>query len=380
MSAETSLAASSRDRGRNGSGSAAPPRRQMLKGLLALSLASPAIAACLARDDVVPSTHPALQPTSPHARVLLLGLPPERTGAVRALGTLADKARGAEGVRVMLALGQGAFDRTGGTAPAQLQPMTPFTGDLLLPARTDADLLVQVEGDDQNRVEDVARDFVRDLPLTPAWAVGGGRADNRTVDGRSLTTDRFGFTDGIANPDSRQTGTADAVALIPSGRGEPEWAVGGSYLALRVIRLATALWDKHPIATQERIIGRRRDGTWLDGSAAQAEPNFSGDPDGRATPLDSHVRRANPRTPGAAAPRLIRRSWSYEAGPAEGGQPDEGLLFMAYQADLEAGFMSVQRRLTGQALDRYLLTVGGGYFWVPPAGDRSTAWLNALSA
>ncbi len=127
MSAKTSLAASSRDRGRNGSGSAAPPRRQMLKGLLALSLASPAIAACLARDDVVPSTHPALRPTSPHARVLLLGLPPERTGAVRALGTLADKARGAEGVRVMLALGQGAFDRTGGTAPAQLQPMTPFT-------------------------------------------------------------------------------------------------------------------------------------------------------------------------------------------------------------------------------------------------------------
>jgi deferrochelatase/peroxidase EfeB len=173
----------------------------------------------------------------------------------------------------------------------------------------------------------------------------GRRADNRLAEGRSLTRNAFGFTEGFGNPDGRQTSAADAVALIPSGRGEPEWAVGGSYLALRVIRLAMALWNADSVAEQERIIGRRRDGSWLDGHA----------------------------------PRLVRRSWSYQAGAAEGGRPDEGLLFMAYQGDLETGFLSVQRRLAGQALDRYLLTVGGGYFWVPPADVRSPAWLDALS-
>jgi deferrochelatase/peroxidase EfeB len=115
------------------------------------------------------------------------------------------------------------------------------------------------------------------------------------------------------------------------------------------------------------------------GGRAHEEPDFAADPDGKVTPLDSHVRRADPRTAGAAAPRLVRRSWSYQAGAAEGGRPDEGLLFMAYQGDLETGFLSVQRRLAGQALDRYLLTVGGGYFWVPPADVRSPAWLDALS-
>lgn len=249
-----------------------------------------------------------------------------------------------------------------------------------MPARTDADLLVQVEGKDSAAVEAAARDMVRELAVSVAWSAGGRRADNRSADGRSLTTNRFGFAEGFANPDSRQTASTDAVALIPAGHGEPAWAVGGSYLALRVIRLATALWNKDPVSTQERIIGRHRDGTWLDGSAVHAEPDFAADPDGKVTPLDSHVRRANPRTTGAVAPRLVRRSWSYEAGAGEGGQPDEGLLFMAYQADLEAGFLPVQRRLAGQALDRYLLTVGGGYFWVPPAGDRSSTWLNALPA
>jgi deferrochelatase/peroxidase EfeB len=355
-------------------------RRAMLKGLLALTVASPALAACLGREDVVSSTHPALRPTSERSGVALLGLPLERAAAVRTLRTLAERTGRTDDVRVMVALGRGAFDRTGGTPPAQLQPMAPFAGDLLLPARTDADVLVQVEGEDKEAVEQTARSLVEDLPVVTSWSARGQRADNRSVDGRSLTTNAFGFTDGIANPDSRQTATADLVALIPAGRGEQAWAVGGSYLALRVIRLATAVWDKDPVDTQERIMGRRRDGRWLDGRAAHEEPDFAADPEGVLTPLDSHVRRANPRTAGAASPRLIRRSWSYDGGTAEGGHRDEGLLFMAYQADLEAGFLSVQRRLVGQALDRYLLTVGGGYFWVPPAGDRSSAWLGALPA
>jgi hypothetical protein len=125
-------------------------------------------------------------------------------------------------------------------------------------------------------------------------------------------------------------------------------------------------------------MGRRRDGTWLDGSPASAEPDFAADPHGRVTPLDSHVRRAHPRTDGSSGPPLIRRSWGYTEHQTGGG-PDDGLLFMCYQADLDAGFVAVQKRLVGQAMDRYLLTVSGGYFVVPPPDAPGRRWRTAFS-
>jgi deferrochelatase/peroxidase EfeB len=63
-----------------------------------------------------------------------------------------------------------------------------------------------------------------------------------------------------------------------------------------------------------------------------------------------------------APPELLRRGYSYRAGH------EEGLLFVAFQRDLDRGFAGVQRRLAGEPLGRYTLAVGGGYFFLPPAG------------
>jgi deferrochelatase/peroxidase EfeB len=52
------------------------------------------------------------------------------------------------------------------------------------------------------------------------------------------------------------------------------------------------------------------------------------------------------------------------------GRAEAGLLLIAYQRDLEEGFAAVQRRLAGERLGRYVLTVGGGYFFVPPPAPR----------
>ena len=43
-----------------------------------------------------------------------------------------------------------------------------------------------------------------------------------------------------------------------------------------------------------------------------------------------------------------------------------GLLFVCFQADLAAGFLTVQARLNGEQLEEYIKPVGGGYFFVLP--------------
>ncbi|MFJ2925690.1 hypothetical protein ACIPIU_11880 [Streptomyces massasporeus] len=89
----------------------------------------------------------------------------------------------------------------------------------------------------------------------------------------------------------------------------------------------------------------------------------------RSHPLDAHVRSAapNPRNP----PPPVRRSYNYDRGP-----DNQGLIFSCFQSDLPKGFEAVQRRFQGEAMAKYALTVGGGYFFVPPPGE---AWLRALA-
>jgi len=47
-----------------------------------------------------------------------------------------------------------------------------------------------------------------------------------------------------------------------------------------------------------------------------------------------------------------------------------GLLFVCYQADLAAGFLAIQDRLNGEALEEYIKPIGGGFFFALP-GVRS---------
>lgn len=68
-----------------------------------------------------------------------------------------------------------------------------------------------------------------------------------------------------------------------------------------------------------------------------------------------------PRSAQPAA--LVRRSYSYDRGNG-----DRGLIFSWFQRDLAKGFEAVQKRLEGKAMAKYILTTGGGYFFVPPPG------------
>ncbi|MFI6798714.1 Dyp-type peroxidase [Streptosporangium canum] len=304
-----------------------------------------------------------LLPPAPHIVMAALDVPPGQE-AVRAFAALAHLARDSGGgTQATIALGASWFDKAGlaGARPTALTSMPPFPGDVLDDGLVHGDLLLQVSAATAERAHQVSTSWRRTAPSARVrWEKRGFRPDSRLSDGRALARNLFGFVEGHGNPSFRSGPPPAEVVRVAPGSGEPRWAVGGSYQVVRVIRFATRLWDAEPVHVQEEVMGRRRDGTWLDGTAPTGRPAFDADPDGKLTPLDSHTRRANPGTPGVPAPRMLRRGYNYHEGP-----DSQGMLFVAFQNDLERGFAGVQRRLAGHPLDRYTLTVGGGYYFVP---------------
>ncbi len=136
---------------------------------------------------------------------------------------------------------------------------------------------------------------------------------------------------------------------------------------MRIIRTFVERWDRTPLQEQEHIIGRRKaSGAPFGGETEADAPDFARDPDGKITPLDAHIRRANPRTAETQANLILRRPFNYSNGVSKSGQLEMGLLFIAYQSDLEQGFIAVQTRLDGEPLEEYINPVGGGYFFTLP--------------
>ena len=137
-------------------------------------------------------------------------------------------------------------------------------------------------------------------------------------------------------------------------------------------------WDRTPLGEQQRIIGRDKSSGAPLGALGATEhdpPDFAADPKGFATPLDAHIRLANPRRPETEANLILRRPFNFSNGVSKSGQLEDGLLFVAYQADLEKGFISVQNRLNGEPLEEYIKPFGGGYFFVLPGAHDEKDYL-----
>ncbi|MFC5802197.1 Dyp-type peroxidase [Streptomyces formicae] len=221
--------------------------------------------------------------------------------------------------------------------------MPAYAGDLLDPRQTGGDVLVELSGHRGVDVRTSTRVLIEAVPKWMLrWQLQGHRPDNRIHEGKALARNPFHFTEGFGNPSTGREITERTA--VRTDQGEPTWGVGGTYQVVRIVRLATELWDKDTVEEQVQIIGRQRDGRWLDGAPADEDPNFAADPQGRLTPLDSHVRLAAPdrRNP----PPLVRRSYSYDRGNG-----DNGLIFSCFQRDLAKGFESVQKRLEGEAME-----------------------------
>jgi len=261
---------------------------------------------------------------------------------------------------VTVGVGASFFKGREDVRPEALTVMPSFPNDVLDPAWCHGDLLLQVGAGTAEQARAVADDLVEAAGVESRWRIDGFRAENGVAaSGLPSSRNLFGFREGAGNPDPRDGALMDRLVWV--GDDEPGWALGGTYQAVRLVRFATELWGREPVLRQEHVIGRRRsDGAPLAGGAEGATFDYGGDPDGLVTPLDAHIRRANPRTPEAERARILRRGYSYRRGD------DEGIVFVAFQRDLETGFAAVQRRLDGEALQRYVLPFGGGYYFVPP--------------
>ena len=289
-----------------------------------------------------------------------------------------------DGLTVTVAVGESLFDERFGLAarkPLRLSRMHGFPNDALIEQLCHGDLLLQFCAHTPDTNIHALRDIVKNTPdlLVLRWKQEGSvpptpaQARGKASSARNL----LGFHDGSANPDVNDTALMNRVVWVQrdtatKGRDvEPAWTANGTYQAVRIIRNFVERWDRTPLQEQESIIGRdKASGAPLDGKTETDVPQYARDPKGALTPLTAHIRLANDRTQQAAEHLLLRRPFNYSNGIASNGQLEMGLLFIAFQADLEKGFVAVQTKLNGEPLEEYVKPIGGGYFFVLP-GSRS---------
>jgi deferrochelatase/peroxidase EfeB len=279
-----------------------------------------------------------------------------------------------DNLTVTVSLGASMFDERFGLAahkPAHLVRMMSFQNDALDASRCHGDLSLQICSNTADTNIHALRDILKTMPdlLLLRWMQDGSvpvlpaKAASPPESARNF----LGFRDGSANPDSSDKALMNHIVWVGPDRGEPAWAEGGTYQVVRIIRNFVERWDRTPLGEQELIIGRRKaSGSPLSGGTEADVPDYVPDPGGDLTPLDAHIRLANPRTAETHKNLILRRPFNYSKGVTKAGQLDQGLLFIAYQADLDRGFITVQRRLDGEPLEEYIKPIGGGFFFTLP--------------
>ncbi|PAA21239.1 MULTISPECIES: iron uptake transporter deferrochelatase/peroxidase subunit [Pseudomonas] len=280
-----------------------------------------------------------------------------------------------DNLTITVSVGDSLFDERFALAkikPKHLSRMQGFPNDALDPAQCHGDLSLQFCANTADTNIHALRDIVKNMPdlLLVRWKQEGTvppQAPAKPGEPAQSARNFLGFRDGSANPDSNDNTAMNQIVWVQPDSGEPQWAVNGSYQAVRIIRNFVERWDRTPLQEQESIFGRNKaSGAPMDGARETDVPDYSKDPHGKVTKLDAHIRLANPRTAQTRNSLILRRPFNYSNGVNKNGQLDMGLLFICYQRDLEQGFIAVQTRLNGEPLEEYLKPVGGGYFFTLP--------------
>lgn len=333
---------------------------------------------------------------------------------------------------ITVGFGSGAYEKLGVPAADRPQDLIPIPwadlSDTPTATAENGDLVIQVCSDSVFICEHVLRRVGEELGdvLAAVWVQAGqqrhtSRAGRTSRDeGRAL----IGFLDGTSNLRPR-TDPADARLVFvdpadiayppripeiaagqPSPYGgptppqfpdtlrqppvrEPDWTRGGTYMVVRSSLVDMPAWDRRTLGDQERAVGRFKVsgqplGAPDDPHAPIAEPDFAADPGGAVTPLNAHIRKANPRGPGDQERRIFRRGYPLVLAPGAGGLK-LGLLFVCFARTISSQFEFISRAWTtnpnfpvpGAGTDPIHdieTVICGGYFFVPPLTRPRDPW------
>jgi deferrochelatase/peroxidase EfeB len=287
-----------------------------------------------------------------------------------------------DNLTVTVAIGASLFDDRYGLQkfkPTRLIAMEQFPNDALEAHNCHGDVVLQFCSNTAETNIHALRDIIRHTPdlLALRWKIDGFLPPHTIKKlGKETVRNLLGFKDGTANLDASDADLMNAIVWVQPNGEEPAWTAGGTYQVVRVIRMFVERWDRDALVDQEQIIGREKaSGAPLTYANEHDAPDYGADPKGERVPLTAHIRLANPRTPGTQASRILRRSYNYSRGVTNAGQLDMGLLFVCFQSDLAAGFLTVQSRLNGEQLEEYIKPIGGGYFFVLPGVQSKDGFL-----
>jgi deferrochelatase/peroxidase EfeB len=302
------------------------------------------------------------------------GKPPEvRSGSAQPDNGILGPDVVRDDLTVTVAVGATLFDGRyglGARKPAQLVTMKPFRHDDLDPAMSQGDMLVQVCANHRDTTVHALLDILAhtDGAMRPRWRLDGQRNPPRPT---GTPRDWFGFKDGTTNTDTTNSSQMNQLVWAQPRTAEPAWAAGGTYHVVRIVHFNIEQWQGVPLAKQERIFGRRKaSGAPMYAASENAsellDPVYTNDPQGLITPLNSHIRLANPQTPQTASTSaILRRSYAYDWSPDLHGRPDLGHAFVCFQRELNT-YIAMQTRLEAEMLVPYISPRGGGYFFALP--------------
>ncbi|WP_189413696.1 MULTISPECIES: Dyp-type peroxidase [unclassified Mesorhizobium] len=260
-----------------------------------------------------------------------------------------------------------------------------------LAARRPASLKVmpQIDGDDGFRPRDHATDLVilvsSDDYYVNEYIFGrlyyGGVHPGirvRSVErgyARPDSREPSGFEDGITNPrDASGPSSMHDFVYIRAEDGEPEWCIGGTYLAYRKIRRRMKHFFELPAQDQEAVFGvDKKTGVRLEPHQAHA-----------------HAAKINPRRPNHRdlfdmddlERRFLRRPYFFDDGLDADGEELRGLHHLSFARNLGVQYewpvlmwqTNPDFPVKGTGQDALYgpggaANIGGGYYFMPAAAN-----------
>ncbi len=299
------------------------------------------------------------------------------------------------------------YDRFGirGQKPKYLKPMPAFPGDVYDLRPDQSDIIVVIASDSEYVNVSIARYFTEKINVECLKRTPNSRTKKffsvEKVDrgfGRPDEREFLRFNDGIDN--LRSGIDLERLVYVDKRDGEPDWCINGSYLVYRKIREMMPVWEAFSDKTQSDMIGRdkktseplSRKKTGI-ANLTPVYPDHKNERDGK---LNAHIRKVQPRR---AEPdlfgiqdldrRFLRRPYPFYDG-VENNQSKNGLHFIAYMKNIQQQFEHVTNMwqmnehfpVKDTGIDALyakgvLQTIGGGYYFCPPAPRNSRSFLGS---